>query len=179
MRSRSFRRLGTVAAVIFVLLVADTAHAQRRGRLRGRFGRGGAAPTSYAPWYDSSAWSGVVPASFQAEADQPAAEADVPGTGTVTFNVRLPMEDAQLWMAGRQRPGTGTLRTLSVSHLPLGQSYTYFFKCVYSRDGRVVTDTREVACHAGDRITVNFTLPNPRGTSVEIVPEELPAPAKP
>ena len=142
MRKRAFGRLAAVAAVVLVLLAADTAQAQRRRLFRGR--RNGAASTYNAPWYDSSsAWYGFAPAdlppvspALPAEANhQPAAEADAPGTGTVTFNVRLPAEDAQLWMAGRQVSETGTSRTVSVSLVPLGQRYRYFFKSVYARRG--------------------------------------------
>jgi len=98
-----------------------------------------------------------------------------PGTGAVTFRVTLPTADAQLWMAGMRKPGSGTSRTLSVSNLPLGQRYTYVFKAVWSRDGRIiVSDTRNVGCRPGEEVVIDFRQPNPRGTLVEVVPDELP-----
>ena len=112
-------------------------------------------------------------------ADAGRVQAQAPGTGAVTFQVKLPTADARLWMAGMQRAGSGTSRTLSVSDLPLGHSYTYVFKAVWSRDGRIiVSDTRNVACRPGDNIVVDFRKPNPRGTLVEVVPAELPSSAR-
>ncbi len=109
---------------------------------------------------------------------QTPAVATAPGTGSVTFRVNLPTADARLWMAGERKPGSGTSRTLTVANLPRGQRYNYVFKAVWSRDGRIiVSDTRNVACHAGDDIVIDFTKRNPRGTLVEVVPDELPSPS--
>ena len=189
MRRQTLWRLGTAAAVVLSLVVADTAQAQRRGRIfRGRGGWSGGYSGGYysTPWFSpsyvpsSSPWYSPSPETYlpatnpPAEVGTPGTEAAGPADSKITFTVRVPSPDVSVSVGEQRLPGEGTSRTFVSPALPRGQRYSYYFTATWTRDGREVTETREAVGQAGERLTVDFTAAPARADTTEIVPRELP-----
>jgi uncharacterized protein (TIGR03000 family) len=99
-----------------------------------------------------------------------------PGGKPITFRVLVPTPDARLWVEGALTQRKGPERLLASPPLDPAIRWNYVLKAQWSEEGRVVTDTRRVAAYGGDRITVDFTRPDPDATDEEIVPRDAPAP---
>jgi len=96
-----------------------------------------------------------------------------PAGATATVTLLLPAADAEVWVDGRQVPGTGTVRRFESPALRSGESYAGTLRVRWpGSGGDVRTETRQVSVYAGDRVTVDFTRPAP--TATEIVPREYP-----
>jgi len=96
-----------------------------------------------------------------------------PAGTTATVNLLLPAADAEVWIDGRQVPGTGTVRRFESPALRSGESYSGTMRVRWpGSGGEVRTETRQVSVYAGDRVTIDFT--RPAATASEIVPREYP-----
>jgi uncharacterized protein (TIGR03000 family) len=67
--------------------------------------------------------------------------------------------DAQIWFDGTPTTQTGSVRSFDSPPLTPGRRFTYEIRAQWREDGRDVTQTRRVAVHAGDAVTVDFTQP--------------------
>ncbi|SRR6266851_5174539 len=81
----------------------------------------------------------------------------------VLINLRVPA-DAKIWFDGRETIQTGTARSFESPRLAVGPEYTYEVRIQSKRDGKEVTQTRQVIVHAGDEI--NLTLGSSHGSSL-------------
>jgi uncharacterized protein (TIGR03000 family) len=93
--------------------------------------------------------------------------ADVPAMA-VLFRVRVPA-DAEVWFSGQQTVQRGSQRRFVTPPLEDGQVWKYEVRARWKQDGKDVEQTRRIAVHAGDRVTVDFlsegsegVLPPPR-----------------
>jgi uncharacterized protein (TIGR03000 family) len=75
------------------------------------------------------------------------------------ITVRLP-ESAKLYINDTACPLTTGERAFYTPKLAVGKSYTYTLKAEVVRDGRSLTETREVVFRAGQPITVDFGAMN-------------------
>jgi uncharacterized protein (TIGR03000 family) len=76
----------------------------------------------------------------------------------VSFDVRVPKVDAEIWFEGRKTGQTGLIDRRFVSPpLTPGVKYTYEIRVRWFEDRKVTDQTRRVRVHAGERVTVDFT----------------------
>src|SRR5690348_5468587 len=78
---------------------------------------------------------------------------------TALIEVKLPAADADLWFQGERTTHTGVLRQFKSPPLVPGRSYTYEIMALWGDGGRDTKEVRRVPVHAGDRLTVDFTVP--------------------
>jgi uncharacterized protein (TIGR03000 family) len=72
------------------------------------------------------------------------------------INVALPAE-ATLSFQGQPTSQTGTVREFESPPLGAGRNYTYDVRAAWrTEDGRLVSRSRRLTVHAGDRLTVDF-----------------------
>src|SRR5207245_605436 len=83
------------------------------------------------------------------------------------LEVQVP-DGAQIWLEGAKTKQTGTTRLFVSPALNPGEEYTYEVRARWTRDGREVEQTQQVAVHAGDRLHLAFPATP--------TPELLPAP---
>ena len=78
----------------------------------------------------------------------------------VRINLQVPA-DAKIWFDGSQTIQTGTVRSFESPPLAVGPEYAYEIRIQWQRDGKEVTQTRQIIVHAGDAI--NLTLSSSHG----------------
>ena len=94
-----------------------------------------------------------------------AAYAPAPGrvaasqTNTVLLDVRVPTPDAEVWVSGAKTAKKGTSRTYISPPLVPGDRYVYEVRAQWYAQGQTTTQTRLVPVRAGDRLSIDFTLP--------------------
>jgi len=156
MRNSNTRLMrAALAAMAFVLICAETASAQRFRR-----GRRSSATVQRYQW--------IVPVERYAPAVQ--------SSSAITVRALLPAQDAELWVDGVRKVGGGDTRVAVFSPKNAEGKSQHIVQALWSQEDRVITDTRMVEIYPGDRITIDFTRPDPKGTSEEIVPKEAPPP---
>lgn len=109
----------------------------------------------YAPGYTYSA----TPGSYQAFYP-PTGSIAAPPTPTgvdrvVHFDIRVPA-DAEIWFDGAKTESVGPAREFVSPPLVPDHRYTYEVRARWKADGRDVTQTRRVAVHAGERVSITF-----------------------
>jgi uncharacterized protein (TIGR03000 family) len=86
--------------------------------------------------------------------------APVEDAARVTAVVQVPAPDAQLWVEGQEMGTRGSSRVFVSPPLEEGR-YSYTFEARWQENGRNMDEKRQVSVHPGDRITVDFTRPQP------------------
>jgi uncharacterized protein (TIGR03000 family) len=187
-------------AMTVVLLLPETAQAQRRGILRRRILRGPSEVRTYRVYSPPQVRyvypPGYLPPSFEPDeevapsvasepqqsesrivpaADESGAPARPDATSAV-FAVLMPTADAELWVGDLQVKGSGTTREIVTQPLRPGERHTFIFRVRWLQGDREAEDRRVVEARAGDRITVEFARPARRDSPGEIVPREYPGP---
>jgi uncharacterized protein (TIGR03000 family) len=159
-----------VVAVALVLVVADSASAQRR--LRGRRSGGYDGGYSNGPTYYGgySYGPGFVPGYVNAPNGvitdttslyyQPGTQLGAAGYGldgrSALIDIRVP-PDARITFDGDATAQTGPNRLFSSPPLDRGRAYHYTVKARFTQNGQPVERTRRVEVRAGQRSTVDFT----------------------
>jgi uncharacterized protein (TIGR03000 family) len=124
-----------------------------------------------APYYDSSDTYGVPDSSYvtpsytypSAQSSYPSTELVVPAAlNQARLDVIVPDPNAEIWIQGAKTTTTGTRRQYDSPALTPERSYTYTVKCVWSRNGGMVTEQRDVPVTAGATAVVDFTRPAAR-----------------
>src|SRR5262249_26518638 len=82
-----------------------------------------------------------------------------PTTASVRLIVRLPYENATLWIEDQQTEQTGSRRVFRSPPLALGQIYDYTFRATWMENGTKIDRTKHVAVEAGGDYTVDFSTP--------------------
>jgi len=72
-----------------------------------------------------------------------------------TIQVSLPA-DAKLMIDDYVTKSTSASRTLQTPSLPVGKAYSYTLKVEVVRDGKTVTETKEISVHGGQVTPVSF-----------------------
>ena len=171
-----------VAAVALVLLVADSASAQRRARLGrrnrgynggyvygpggyGGYGYGGYGGYGMQPMYGQGLMPGYVlgPNGITNTISGYFSPGQQLGAGlglgvdsrSALIEVRVP-PDARVSFDGDGTTQTGTDRLFSSPPLSSGQAYHYTVKARWEQNGRQVERTRRVEVRAGQRSRVDF-----------------------
>jgi uncharacterized protein (TIGR03000 family) len=80
------------------------------------------------------------------------------GGNAARVTVRVP-PDAQIWVENQATKLTGGVRNFVSPRLTPGREYIYDIRAVWQQDGHAVEQARQVAVHAGAKITVDFTQP--------------------
>jgi uncharacterized protein (TIGR03000 family) len=89
---------------------------------------------------------------------QPAPSAPPAATPTsASLRISLPA-DAQLFVGEINTHSAGADRTFRSPPLTEGKTYAYEFRAELERDGRVITQTKQVVIQAGQSATVSFDL---------------------
>jgi uncharacterized protein (TIGR03000 family) len=141
-------------ASLAVLLVADSASAQMRGRFRGRN-----------PYYYS------VP--LTVTGDQSPFNNDVytypptdyrsyypPNASSLPATIELVVPaDAQLWFNGQATTQTGTVRRFVTPPLNADNDYSYEMKARWIKDGQPMEETRTISVVAGGFRRINLSDP--------------------
>jgi uncharacterized protein (TIGR03000 family) len=73
--------------------------------------------------------------------------------------VRVPA-DAELWFDGTKTSQASEVRQFQTPALEPGQEYNYTVRARWKDQGREVDQTRKVTVRAGDRLGINFMVPN-------------------
>jgi uncharacterized protein (TIGR03000 family) len=158
-----------VVAVALVLVVADSASAQRRlrgGRRSGGYDSG----SGYGQGYYGGGYGGYGPGYMPGYAYSPNAVTDTtsfyyqPGTqmaaavdpNAAVIEVRVP-PNAQVSFDGDATAQTGPNRLFSSPSLDRGQAYHYTVKARWTQNGQPVERTRRVEVRAGQSTIVDFT----------------------
>ena len=69
------------------------------------------------------------------------------------INLRVPA-DAKIWFDGSQTIQTGAARSFASPPLAAGSEYAYQIRIQWNRDGKEVTQSRQIIVHAGDDINL-------------------------
>ena len=77
----------------------------------------------------------------------------------VVLNVRVPTADAEVWVEGDKTTQKGLTRSYVSPPVVAGYLYSYKIKARWVEGNRTSIETRMVYVHAGDRQTVDFTVP--------------------
>jgi len=93
---------------------------------------------------------------------------------TVTLRALLPTPEAELWVNGTRKVSAGNTRTLEFTPNNATERSRYVVEALWSDRGQVIKDTRVVDGFPGDRITIDFTRPDPGRMTTEIIPKEVP-----
>src|SRR5262249_14957397 len=114
---------------------------------------------SYSPSYSSSRY----PSSFGSYsgsyyAAYPSLTAESSTKLSAVINLQVP-SDAKIWFDQTQTKQTGTMRSFESPSLDVGSEYAYQIRIQWKRDGKDITETRQVTLHAGD--VINLTLGSP------------------
>lgn len=176
--------LAAMLALTVVLAYAGDAYAQRRGG--GWRGGGGYYDRGYYPYYYGGYGYDYAPGySAAMPGYQPVADASAlstqsnyysPGTSQqARMTVRVPAQDAQVWVADMPTKQQGMERQFYSPPLQPGQTYSYTIKARWMDGGRPIEGERQVNIQAGQAVTVDF-----RGSSPgENLPPPNPTPANP
>ena len=81
--------------------------------------------------------------------------ADTSASEAARVTVKLP-EDAKLYVDGIPCPLKSSPRTFQTPKLEPGRTYAYTLKAEVTRDGRTLSETRQVTLRAGKPVTVEF-----------------------
>src|SRR5712692_4227156 len=144
----------------------DTQGSSYQGRSYRAFGLssfGSYAPYYYSTYQPSISQTGGYYGSAGAEDYYRTSTAEATTERAVRINLRVPA-DAKIWFDGRETIQTGTARSFESPRLAVGPEYTYEVRIQSKRDGKEVTQIRQVIVHAGDQI--NLTLGSSRGSSL-------------
>jgi uncharacterized protein (TIGR03000 family) len=79
---------------------------------------------------------------------------------TVHLNVRLPEENAEVWIQGQRTQQRGTWREFVSPPLTGDRNYVYDIRARWTEDGRDVEQTRTVPVQPSGVATVDFTRPD-------------------
>jgi uncharacterized protein (TIGR03000 family) len=140
--------------------------------LYGGGGRGGSSwssSESYAPSYPSSSYYAAYPSSLGtyssyyygssgSEGYYNSSTAASSKKRSAVINLRV-LSDAKVWFDQSQMKQTGTMRSFESPPLDVGSEYAYHIRIQSKRDGKDITETRQVTLHAGD--VINLTLGSP------------------
>jgi uncharacterized protein (TIGR03000 family) len=78
---------------------------------------------------------------------------------TALLEIKVPSADSDVWFQGERTSHTGVLRQFKSPPLVPGRTYTYDVMALWGDGGRDTKEVRKVPVKAGDRITVDFTVP--------------------
>ena len=70
--------------------------------------------------------------------------------------VRLPREDAVLFIDGVEAKGTGITRVLTTPPFATAQAFTYDLRAEWKQDGRTTTHSKRVTGRAGEKVVADF-----------------------
>jgi uncharacterized protein (TIGR03000 family) len=118
----------------------------------------------YSPSYDYGTYS-VAPDYYSTPAPDYGATAPRYGTApaassnTALLTINVPDPNADIWFNGAQTVQKGTERQFEPPALDPGRDYTYDVRARWMENGQQVDQKRQIAVHAGDRLTVNFSMP--------------------
>ena len=112
-------------------------------------------PTYYAAYPSAVGSSSPYYAATSSEGYYSTSTTAASGKRRVHVNLRVP-GDAKIWFEGSQTQQTGTARSFESPPLDAGQDYLYQIRVQWKQDGKDVTQTRQVAVHAGD--VINLTV---------------------
>lgn len=106
-----------------------------------------------------------------------------PAENRAMVRVTLPSADARVWFEDTLTKQEGRNRTFMTPELEPGHSYTYVVKAAWKRDGKEMTQEKEVRVRAGEETAVAFEDKKPRPDPAGLEPRELrdldrPAPAR-
>ncbi len=112
-------------------------------------------PSYSYPWYDTYGYSSPsLPATTYEGAEESSMANESPNSAMV--DVRVPNPNAQIWIEGQKTNQQGTFRQFVSPPLDPNRDYTYHVRAQWQQNGHEVDQTRDVAVHAGDRITIDF-----------------------
>ena len=74
---------------------------------------------------------------------------DIQDPSTFTLVAHVP-ENAQVWFADKTTTSKGTLRTFTAAKLAAGYKYSYTVRVAWVEDGKLVSQTQNLAFKAGD-----------------------------
>src|SRR5262249_53679157 len=95
-------------------------------------------------------------------APMPYSEEQILGNNPVaSIRVLKPTADATIWMDGRKSESSTDTHIFEFSNEPAGKMVTHTIKLGWIRDGKPVTDERQVKVEGGQSVTVDFTRPAP------------------
>jgi uncharacterized protein (TIGR03000 family) len=75
------------------------------------------------------------------------------------IRVKLP-PGATLYVDDQRSPSTELIRQFSTPPIPAGKEFAYLMKAEVFRNGQIETFTQKVPFRAGERVDVDFTIPN-------------------
>jgi uncharacterized protein (TIGR03000 family) len=167
------------AACVALLLLADSAEAQRRsttgraapartgaGRAGYTLGYAAGRGTSYWGW-GTWGWGGALVEGRRSYFFDP----DVfgpwefgpgpgePGSRGARIQVLVPVADALVLFGDHRTQQQGTDRLFETPPLPGGREMNYTITASWTENGRRVSATRQVAVRPGEQVLVNFTGP--------------------
>jgi uncharacterized protein (TIGR03000 family) len=99
-------------------------------------------------------------------------EAESRTGGYTEVRVVLPDPNAEVWFDGLMSDVSGQVRHFGFPQDRPGESKTHRFTARFMRDGRTVTETREVDVKGGTRTVVDFTKPAEKSSDRTETPRE-------
>ena len=72
------------------------------------------------------------------------------------IEVRLPREDARLFVDGTEMKSNGAVRLLTTPAVPTAEAFTYELRAEWTDKGLMTTHSKRVTGHAGEKVVVNF-----------------------
>jgi uncharacterized protein (TIGR03000 family) len=119
-------------------------------------------PPLYAGWMYEVYVPGCKPAALPPELIGPS-DAVLPPPAPILekpapleVEVRLPREDARLFIDDTEVKGTGTVRVFTTPPLPTAERITYDLRAEWTVDGLTTTHTKRVTGRAGEKLVVDF-----------------------
>ena len=129
------------------------------------YGYGGYA-AGYVPYYAGMRSAYFPPSTDVVPVDPvPAVPNDAqpqPATDNKAHLMLIVPEDAEVWFQGQKTTRTGAEREFVSPELAPGKTFTYTVRVRYTKDGKVVDDTRSISVKANDKWSVDFTRPEPK-----------------
>ena len=122
---------------------------------------GSSSPSYYATYQPSSPAAGGYYSSGSSEDYYRTSTTDTSAEAPARINLHVPA-DAKIWFDGSQTIQTGNARTFQSPPLAVGPEYTYLVRIQWNRDGKEVTQTRQVLVHASD--VINLALDAAHGS---------------
>jgi uncharacterized protein (TIGR03000 family) len=93
-------------------------------------------------------------ASPDATLPPPAPMLDKPAA--LEVEVRLPREDARLFIDGTEMKGRGLVRVFATPPMPTAEAYSYELRAEWTTDGLTTTHTKRVTGRAGEKVIADF-----------------------
>jgi uncharacterized protein (TIGR03000 family) len=143
---------GMLFACLAVLLLADTASAQRRSR-------GGWNQGYYQSYYPPTDGYGYQQFQQTGQSDGTYRSYYPPARLPATIELIVPA-DAQVWFNGQATTQTGTVRRFVTPELNADSDYTYELKVRWNKDGQPTEKTRQISVVAGGVRQVNLLQPS-------------------